>query len=199
MKARTAFAVAALMTLPLGTPASADFWTFDRQHTDVRFSWNHMGLSWQSGRFGAVDGRLEFTPTDPEAGQVEVTIKVSSVSTGVKELDDLLKSADYFNAAAHPVMTFRSSMVRRTGERTGEVDGDLTIAGITKPVTLAVSWNFTGEHPMAAVHPSYRGKWVSGFSARTRIMRSAWGVSRAMPLVPDEITIAIEAELIRAE
>jgi polyisoprenoid-binding protein YceI len=180
-------------------PALADTWVFDRQNTMVRFTWDHLGLSRQSGHFLDVDGRLEFSPTDPEGGSVEVAIKAASLTTGVKEFDANLKSPDFFDVARHPIITYRSTGVRRTGERSGELDGELTIREITRPVTLQVTWNFTGEHPFAPVNPTYRGKWVSGFSATGLVRRSDWGLTRALPLIPDEIRLTIEAEFLLKE
>jgi polyisoprenoid-binding protein YceI len=172
---------------------------FDPQNTEVRFSWDHLGLSRQSGRFLDVDGRLEFTPTDPAAGAVEVTIKSASIATGVKEYDANLKSADFFDTAHHPEITFQSTGVRPIGDNTGEVVGDLTILGVTRPVTLQVAWNYSGEHPLAMINPTFKGKWVSGFSATTTIQRSEWGLKRGVPLISDEIHIAIDAEFLRIE
>lgn len=185
------------LALLLWSPSSlADTWEFDKQNTLVRFTWDHLGLSRQSGRFLEVDGRLHFSPTDPEGGSVEVAIKTASLWTGVKEFDDNLKSASFFDADRYPIITFRSTWVRRTGEKTGEVDGELTIMGISRPITLQVIWNFTGEHPFASVNPTYRGKWVSGFSASAKVKRSEWSLTRALPLISDDIWITIEAEFL---
>jgi polyisoprenoid-binding protein YceI len=187
------------LAVSVGTPANADTWTFDKAHTEIRFSWDHLGLSRKSGRFLDMDGTLEFTPTDPETGSIDVSIRTASVATGVKELDDQLKSPDFFGATANPRITFKSSAVTKTGERTGELNGELTIAGIKKPVTLEVTWNFTGEYPLSQINPVYQGKWVSGFSAKTIIARSDFGLKRGIPLISDEIQITIEAELLRKE
>ncbi|MGD9829671.1 MAG: YceI family protein [Hyphomicrobiaceae bacterium] len=195
--------IKALLTLALLAMASvaarADTYVFDKGHTSIRFAWNHLGLSRPSGRFMDFDGRLEFDPTQPEKGRVEVTIKVASVWTGVAALDDHLKKADYFDAERFPTIHFKSTGVRKTGDKTGEVAGDLTIMGITKPVTLQVTWNFTGPHPLASLNPKYKGVFASGFSARTTIRRSEWGIKRSVPLVSDEILIEIETELSRKE
>ena len=198
-KRAAAALAAALVSLGTGLPAGADTWVFDPQNTEVRFSWDHLGLSRQSGRFLEVDGRLDFTPTDPRSGAIAVTIRSASVATGVKEYDANLKSADFFDTAQHPEITFKSTAVRHIGDNTGEVVGDLTILGVTRPVTLQVAWNFTGEHPLAMVNPTYKGKWVSGFSATTTIQRSAWGLKRGVPLISDDIHIGIEAEFVRKE
>ncbi|HZA01276.1 MAG TPA: YceI family protein [Hyphomicrobiaceae bacterium] len=196
-------AAAALGAAPLllgaAPTARADTWLFDAQNTEVRFSWDHLGLSRQSGRFLEVNGRLEFTPTDPRSGAVDVTIRSASLATGIKEYDANLKSADFFDAGQYPEITFKSTAVRHIGDNTGEVIGDLTILGVTRPVTLQVAWNFTGEHPLAMVNPTYKGKWVSGFSATTTIQRSDWGLKRGVPLISDEIHVAIEAEFLRQD
>jgi len=192
--------VLVLLALLFSVPqASADTWVFDKENSSIRFTWDHLGLSRQSGQFIDFDGRLEFSPTDPEGGMVEVVIKAASLSTGVKEYDTNLKSESFFNVDRYPIITFRSTWVRRTGERTGEVDGELTIMGVSKPVTLKVIWNYTGEHPFAPINPTYKGKWVSGFSASTKVRRSEWGLTRALPLISDDIWISIEAEFLLKE
>jgi polyisoprenoid-binding protein YceI len=180
-------------------PARADLWVIDKSASEVRFTYGHFGLSHQGGRFRDISGRLEFTPTDPESGRVEVAIKASSISTGEPKLDALLKSPDFFDAARNPVLTFTSGEVLRTGEKTGKVTGELTMLGVTQPVVLDVVWNFTGEYPLSSINPIYQGKWVSGFSAKTTIERSAWGMKRGIPLLSDEVEITIEAEFLRQE
>ena len=177
--------------------ARADTWVIDKQHTNVGFAWNHLGLSRQSGRVVDVEGLLEFDPAAPEASSLEVVMRVASIWTGVEALDKLLVSTDFFAASRHPAITFRSTSVKRISDKTGEVAGDLTIMGVTNPVVLQVTWNFSGEHPMAPINANYKNKHVSGFSAQTRILRSLWGVTRGIPLASDEIDISIETELIR--
>jgi polyisoprenoid-binding protein YceI len=177
--------------------AAADTYVFDPGHTNITFGWNNLGLSRQSGRILEYEGMLEFDPMQPEEARVDVTLKVASIFTGAKQLDRDLRSSDFFNAARFPEITFRSTLVTKTGERTGDVAGDLTIMGETRPVVLQVRWNYTGEHPWSTLNPTYRGKFVSGFSAVTTILRSEWGLKRGLPLVSDEIEIAIETELSR--
>ncbi len=180
-----------------GTQARADVWLLDPNTTVVHFSYDHLGVSRQSGRFKEIEGRLEFAPTEPERGAVDITIKAAAISTGVGELDRLLRSSDFLDTARHPTIRFRSVGVKPAGDRTGEMDAELTVMGITWPVTLKVRWNYTGEHPLAAVNPAYAGKWVSGFSASTTIERSRWGIKRGIPLISDELEIRIEAEFLK--
>lgn len=192
---RAAWAASAVVLL--ATAAHADTYVLDKHHAEVRFSWNHLGLSRQSGRFLDVDGRLEFDPVQPAASQLDVTIRVASLTTGVKELDAGLRSKEFLDAAQFPVATFRSTAVRMTGEKTAQVTGDLTLAGRTNPVVLDVKWNFIGEHPLSKINPVYTDMYYTGFSATTQIRRSDWGITRTIPYVSDEIQIGIEAELKR--
>jgi polyisoprenoid-binding protein YceI len=192
-----ALSVALGFWMSMMAPAHADTWAIDKQHTNVGFSWNHLGVSRQSGRVLDVEGLLEFDPAAPEASSLEVVMRVASIWTGVEALDKLLASSDFFGASRHPAITFRSTAIKRISDKTGEVTGDLTIMGATNPVILQVTWNFSGEHPMAPVNANFKDKHVSGFSAQTRILRSAWGVTRGIPLASDEIDITIETELIR--
>ena len=186
--------------LALGSAgARADVWVLDKNTTVVHFTYDNLGLSRQSGRFKDIEGRLEFSPTEPERGSVDITIKAFAVSTGVAELDKLLRSPDFFDTSRHPTMRFRSVGVRPLGERTGELDGELTMMGLTWPVTLAVRWNYTGEYPLAQINPAYQGKWVTGFSASTVIDRSRWGIKRGIPLISDKVELRIEAEFIKAD
>ena len=169
----------------------------ERQHTNVSFSWNHLGLSKQTGRIIDVEATLLHDPEKPEESTLEVVMKPASMMTGVADLDRQLKGADYFDAGRHPTITFKSTGIKKTGEKSGEVVGDLTILGITKPVTLDVTLNFSGEHPLAPLNATYRDQFAMGFSAKAKISRSEWGLKRGTPLVSDEIEISIETEMIR--
>ncbi len=178
--------------------ARADTYVLDKDHTEVRFSWNHLGLSRQSGRFLDVAGTVEFDAAEPEATYADISIKLASLSTGVAALDEaLVRTKDFFDVASFPAASFRSTEVKRTGGKTGLMVGDLTIGGISRPVTLDVTWNFTGEHPMARINPVYAGVHASGFSARTQLRRSDWGITRTIPYISDEIQITIETEMHR--
>ena len=186
--------------LGAGTAAqAANTYTFDKGHTKILFFWNHLGLSNQSARFDDFDGQLVFDPEKPETSKIDVTIKTASVDSDVPALDDHLKSADFFNAEKHPEITFVSKAVRKTGTDTGQVDGDLTINGMTKPVTLDVTFNFMGEHPLSAFNENYKGAQYVAFSARTRVLRSDFNVGLYAPLTSDTVDIMIETELRKVE
>lgn len=186
-----------LVAAVVSARAEADTYALDKSHTLVAFGWERSGLSRQQGRFTDVNGTVTFDPAAPEASAVDVTLRASSIQTGVDTLDRHLRSADFFDVANHPVATFRSTGVTRTGDKTGEMTGDLTMLGITKPVTLQVTWVFTGPHPLGQMNPSLRDRTVSVFSARGTLKRSQWGLTRVIPLVGDDIQITIETELLK--
>ena len=191
-------AVLAILTATSSGPASADTYALDPQHTEVRFTWDHLGLSRQGGRFTAAEGTLMFDPAKPEVSTVEVKIPIKGISTGVKKLDEaLIATKDFFDVAAYPAITFKSTQVRMKSDKTAEVDGDLSINGIAKPVVLDAVWNFSGEHPLQSINPVYAGAYASGFSATTQIRRSDWGITRTIPYVSDELRITIETEMLR--
>ena len=200
MIVRNAFisAILAALAATSSVPVRADTYALDPDHTEVRFTWDHLGLSRQGGRFTTAAGTLSFDPSKPEASTIEVKIPVKSLSTGIKKLDEhLINTKDFFDVVANPAITFKSTLVRMKSDKTGEVEGDLSINGVSKPVVLDVVWNFSGEHPLQAINPVYAGAFASGFSASTQIRRSDWGITRTIPYVSDELRITIETELLR--
>ncbi len=187
----------ALLLLP-SAMASAEPFVLDKGYTALTFSWSHLGLSRQIARFNGIEGTAEIDPQNPENSRIEVTIRTNTVQSGSDPFDRILRGPDYFNAATYPTITFTSRSVNRTGEKSADVAGDLNILGKSVPVTLHVTLNIFGDHPSAAANPTYLGKKVAGFSATTQIKRSDWGMTKGVPLVSDEIDIAIETELISA-
>jgi polyisoprenoid-binding protein YceI len=176
--------------------ALAETYVFDKGNTLLTFSWTHLGMSRQQGRVNGYEGAVELDPSRPETAVVDVTLRVNSLQTGFDALDRTLRGADYFDAAVHPLITFKSTAVKVTGEKTADVTGNLTIRGVSKPIILAVSLTFLGDHPLATATPSYAGKRAVAFSARGHLLRSEFGITRATPMVSDEVEIAIETELI---
>ena len=157
---------------------AAESYGFDKGHTEIRFTWNHVGLSNQSGEFMDYDGVVAFDPENLANSSVDVTIKAASLDTGVEALDEHLRGPDFFNTAEHPEISFKSTSVRQTAAGRGQVTGDLTINGVTKPVTLDVTLNFQGEHPLAGFIPAYAGAPYVAFSAsavRTPMLLTTWG------------------------
>ncbi len=197
MTAIRSILVATILVMFSTVPAWSDAYMIDKSHTVIGFGWERAGLSRQQGRFTDVSGVIDFNPEAPEAASVDVTIRASSIQTGVDALDRHLRSGDFFDVANHPVIVFKSSAVIKTGDKTAQIAGDLTMLGVTRPVTLEVVWQFTGPHPLGAINPQLSGRTVSVFSARGTIERSQWGLTRAIPLVADAIQITIETEALR--
>lgn len=164
----------------------------DPTHTQVQFTYNHMGFSNITGRFDEVQGEFLFDAADPTQSSVSITIPVASLSTGVAKLDEHLLKADFFDATQFPTATFKSTAVTAAGEGKLDVAGDLTIHGVTRPLVLAVTINGVGEHPMRKVP-------AAGFDATARIKRSDFGVGGYVPAVGDEVTLSITVEANQAK
>ncbi|WP_170764954.1 YceI family protein [Ruegeria lacuscaerulensis] len=173
------------------TPAFAQTYKTDQGHTEVRFNWSHAGVSTQHGEFTKVEGVLNLNAEDVEASTLNVTIDASSLASGFGPLDDDLKSANFLEVETYPEITFVSTGIKRTGDTTADVTGDLTIHGVTKPVTLKTTITHQGEHPMGSILDYYQGDWVA-FSATTEIDHMEFGVG---PFSTGPITIMIDTEM----
>lgn len=164
----------------------------DSDHTMVVWTVSHMGVSPLSGAIGARDGRLELDPSDPGAAKVHVTFNVADMTTTVPAFTQHLLSGDFFDAEAHPTASFTSTSVQADGEK-AKITGDLTIRGITRPVTLEAEFFGAGINPMT-------DKLEIGFSATGQIDRSAFGLDFGVPdLTPDAVDLRISAAFRRAE
>ena len=179
-----AAALAAVSTVAFAAPVA---YKIDPTHTDVVATWSHMGFSNPSAHFGNVDGIIVYDAQNVGASKVEVTIPLSGLSTHVEGLDKHMRTADLFDVAKFPSITFRSTKVEAAGDNRLRVTGDLTVRGVTKPAVLDVTLNKMGEHPMKKV-PSI------GFDASTTLKRSDFGIAYAVPAVSDEIRISITTE-----
>lgn len=168
-------ALALFACLPATMGHGAEIYYTDQGHTEVRLGWSHAGVSMQTAEFTKVNGTLNLDPDSVEKSAVDVTIDASSISTGFGPLDDHLKSKDFLEVATYPQITFKSTEVKKTGDDTADVTGDLTIHGVTKPVTLKTKLTHRGEHPLGAALEYYKGNWVA-FSATTEIDHQAFSV-----------------------
>jgi polyisoprenoid-binding protein YceI len=142
-------------------------WNVDPSHTTVGFSARHLGLTKVRGRFTDVTGSVVIAER-PEDSHVEVAIATTSVDTGDARRDEHLRSDDFFGSAEHPAMAYRSTAVRRSGDG-WKLDGELTIKGVTKPVTLDLEFEGAGPDPWGGTRAS--------FAATTEIDREAWGLT----------------------
>lgn len=181
---------AAILSIGAAAPAAAADFKLDPDHTMAVFVVDHLGYSNMIGRFNDVSGTFSFDPATPEQAKISMVIDTASVDTNHKRRDDHLRGPDFFNAQEFPQMTFESTKVDVTGERTGKVTGDLTLLGVTKPVTLDVTFNKMEPHPL----PPYKKVLTAGFSVRGTIKRSDFGMTYFLPAVGDEIQLMLEVE-----
>ena len=188
---------AAFVTNPATDNSPVPTWTLDASHSNVGFSVRHMMISNVRGELGQVAGTATYDAQRPELSRIEVKIDVASINTREEKRDAHLRSADFFDVANFPTMDFVSKAVNQRGDKLSIV-GDLTIRGTTKEVTLAIE----------EITPTFADPWGNlrvGASARTKIRRSDFGMkwNAALEaggvLVGDEITIQIEAELMRSK
>ncbi len=173
----------AASTAPKGT------YKLDAQHTQVLFAIKHEGISTFYGRLGKVSGTLNFDQAKPENSALNVVVDTTTIDTHVPELDSSVPN-ELFQADKFPTATFVSTGIAKTGDNTGTVTGNLTIAGVTKPVTLAVTFN-GGRGTGEPLQP-YR----LGFDATATLKRSDFGLTHVIwdGFVSDEVTLMIEAE-----
>jgi polyisoprenoid-binding protein YceI len=170
----------------------AGTWQIDPVHSEVSFVARHMMVSKVRGRFDSFSGTL-ITADDPLKSSVTASVDLNSVNTGTPDRDNHIRSADFFHIEQHPTMTFQSTGVRKHGDHL-LLDGDLSLRGVTKPVTFNLEVNGFGPD-------AYGGTRV-GFSASTEINRTDWGVSYNGPIpgggvvISDKITINLEVEAV---
>lgn len=169
-------------------PVYAATYTIEPAHTQGVLTWNHLGFANPTAQFNTVAGTLEFDPADPARASVMVKIPMASMSTGVPDLNDDFKSANFFDFAKFPVATFKSTRVEKGATPDAlKVVGDLTVRGVTKPVTLDVTINKVGVNPRNKVP-------TVGFEAQTTLNRSDFGLGLFVPQVSDAIRVHITAE-----
>jgi polyisoprenoid-binding protein YceI len=182
----TALVVSAM--LPLSAFA-ADSYTVDPAHTYPHFSISHLGFSTMQGRFDKTSGTVTLDRS-AKTGSVEISIETASVSTGFAKRDEHLKSPDFFNAAEFPAITYKSTAMHFKGDTPASVDGNLTILGVTRPVTLTIDAFNCGTNPMSK-------KDECGAGASAQIKRSDFGVKYGLPAVGDDVKLVFEIEAIK--
>lgn len=189
-----AFSAPALAQAPKLQTAEAPSGTYvsDQSHTSVTFKVRHLGLSNYTARFTKVQSTVDYDAADPTRSRLNVTIDPKSLRTDFpfpekEDFDAVLAGEKWLDAAKNPEIRFVSRAIKRTGPKRGQLTGDLTLHGVTKPVTLDATWSG------AVVHP-FRKVPVFGVSARGTFNRSDFGVSNLVPLVSDEVEVVVEAE-----
>jgi polyisoprenoid-binding protein YceI len=180
--------IAALATLPLTAVTAADY-TIDPGHTYVSFAINHLGFSTMRGKFDKQSGSLQFDPASKKAS-VMIEIDAASIDTGHAKRDAHLQSPDFLNAVENPTITFKSTSATWSGNKPATVTGDLTILGVSKPVTLTITSMNCGPNPFSK-------KETCGFDATGSIKRADFGVTYGAPAIGEVLDLQIEFEAVK--
>jgi len=182
---RNALPALLLASLPCSAVLAADNYEIDTSHTYATFGISHLGMSTMYGRIDSTGGSFTLD-MDAKTGSIEVNLDPASIDTGHQKRDDHLRSPDFLNVVEFPEMKYESTSVSLT-DSGGTVEGNLTLMGQSKPVTLTITaWN-CGEHP-------FNQKAMCGFDAQTTIKRSDWGVNYGIPAIGEEMKLMIELE-----
>ena len=192
MKSAIFAGLAATMLSAGVAQAEAEKYVGDASHSQIVFTYNHLGFSTGVGMFSGFSGEIMFDQADPASSSVTVSMPVMSMITGWQERFDHFMSPDFFAATEDEMVTFSSTGIEVTGETTAMITGDLTLNGVTKPVVLDAKLNQVGDHPMA-------GKPWAGFDATTTLIRSDFGLGMYAPYVSDEVEVIISIEAMKAE
>jgi len=188
---KTTLAAAALAALPSLALAETETFTLDKVHSQVGFKVRHF-VSKVNGRFGDYEGTVNIDRAKPEASSVEITIKTESINTDNAQRDGHLKSPDFFDAAKYPTITFKSTKVVAKGNNAYDVTGNFTLHGVTKEITVPVSFMGFIKDP--------RGGEKAGFEASTVINRKDYGIVWNQTLdaggtvLGDEVTVDLNFE-----
>lgn len=171
---------------------AADKYVLDASHSQVIFSYNHLGFSTTYGMFSGFEGDISFDQENPANSSVSVSMPVNSMFTGWEKREGHFMSADLFNAAENALVTFNSTSIEVTGEGTANITGDLTMNATTKSVVLDAKLNKAGKHPQS------QKDWA-GFDATVTLLRSDFGLGLAAPFVSDEVEVKLSIEAMKAE
>lgn len=169
--------------------AAPETFNVDSGHTFVRFSYQHLGLSTQLSRFNKVSGTVVFDQ-EKKTGSVDIAVDTTSVDTGSGLFDKHIQDAEFLDTATYPTATFRSTKVEFKGNQPVAVAGNLTIKGITRPVTLKITHFIATQHPMLK-------KPAIGADATTVVKRSDFNMGKYAPNVGDAVTITVSLEATR--
>lgn len=182
--------IAALSAAPAF--AAPEAYVLDPSHSQIVFSYNHLGFSTSYGMFSGFEGKISFDAEAPAASSVEVAFPVKTMLTGWQERFDHFMTPDFFGANADSNVTFKSTAIEVTGEKTAKITGDLTLNGVTKPVVLDAEMTQAMEHPMQ------KKPWI-GFNGSTVLKRTDFNLGQFAPYVSDEVTVQISIEASKAE
>lgn len=187
LSACTAIGVVTHSVSPDEASVPAGRYQLDAHHWNVSFDVDHFKYSRFVMRFDKVDAQLNWNAGGLDQSTVEATIDANSLDTNVPILNKMIKGNDVLNVDMYPTIRFVSTQFKRTGDQKGELTGDLTIRGTTRPVTLAVTFNGHAKDPLTK-------KEILGFSADGHFSRAQFGLSTWYPAVGDDVHVAIQAE-----
>ncbi len=180
-------AIAGAFALP--AHAAPETYVIDGTHTFPRFSYEHLGYSTQLSRFDKTSGKIVLDRA-AKTGSVDVVIDTTSVDTGFAVFNEHIQGEDFFDTAKYPTATYKSSALKFEGDKLVAVDGTLTLKGVSKPVTLAITSFKCMPHPMLK-------KDACGANATATIKRSDFGAGKYAPYVSDEVVLSIAVEALK--
>jgi polyisoprenoid-binding protein YceI len=184
--------VAALVVLAAPATAAPETYKLEPAHSQIVFSYDHLGFSTTWGMFSGFDGTIQFDSANPASSSVSVAFPVRTMLTGWQERFDAFMGPDFLDAAADEMVTFTSTAIEVTGDKTAKITGDLTLNGVTKPVVLDTVLNLAGPHPVE------QKPWL-GFSATTTLVRSEFGLGAFAPFIGDTVALQISVEAGKAD
>ena len=183
------------VSLTLAGPAAADLsavpagsYGLDKTHGYITFTYSHLGFSNPRVGFDAFDVALDLDNEAPENSSLKVMIDAASINSRVEKFDEHLNGDKFFDTNEYPNIDFQSTGIEQTGDDTFRVNGNLTIKGVTRAVTLDARINKAATHPLSKTP-------TVGVSATTSVLRSEWGLGDYVPMVSDRVEIEIEVEL----
>ena len=169
--------------------AAPETYVIDPNHSMPRFEYSHFGYSTQLSRFDKMSGKVTID-RETKTGSVDVVIDATTVDSGFPLFNTHLQDVDFFNTVKYPTITFKSTSVKFDGDKLASVDGNLTIKGVTKPVTLTLLSFFCMPHPILK-------KDACGATATTKIKRTDFNMGKYAPYVGDEVTLTLPVEAVK--
>lgn len=164
-------------------------YVLDKAHASITWRVAHMGLSQYTARFDKMDGKLSLTPAAVSGSHVEFTVDAASINTGLAPFNKKLQGAEYFDAQKNAHITFKSNKVELVGGNKYRMSGDMTLRGVTKPMTWDVTFN-------GGLYNAYAQAQAIGFSAKGLIKRSEWGMTELLGVVGDNVEVLVEVEFL---
>lgn len=162
-------------------------YVLDPSHGKITWSLSHMGFSTYAGQFTGVEAELQLDPREPARSTLQAKVNTGNAATHDAALDAHLKTADFLDVDQHPTAIFKATHVEPAGPRAARITGDLTLLGVTRPVTLEATFNQAGVSPIDQ-------RYTAGFDARATLRRSEWGMTKFLPGLGDEVSLALEGE-----